>query len=124
MSAKSARPESSSVEHGSAKDPAPDLGDLRHVSDVGLGSTPELDDVDVHRLLRDALGAPPSEPPPSLLRGVQERLREESRGRFYGDGWSRVTSPRVLFLGTSALMLLVALACLLLLRPSRLGPLQ
>lgn len=33
------------------------------------------------------------QPPPDLLRGVQERLRKRSRGRYYRDQFSRRAGP-------------------------------
>ena len=67
-----------------------------------------LDEVDVRELLRSAL-EPPNEPkiPPSILRGVQRKLRARSRGKFYGDGWSTSASPRSTYLVTSLLMLIL-----------------
>lgn len=47
-------------------------------------------------------------PPPDVLRGVQRRLRERSRGKFYADGWSTARHPPVsMFLLTSLLMLAI-----------------
>ncbi|WP_394844270.1 hypothetical protein LZC95_45360 [Pendulispora brunnea] len=43
-----------------------------------------------------------------VLRGVQRKLRERSRGKFYGDGWS--TSPLRTSYGLVALVMLVILA--------------
>jgi len=43
-----------------------------------------------------------------VLRGVQRKLRERSRGKFYGDGWS--TSPLRASYGLVALIMLVILA--------------
>lgn len=34
-----------------------------------------------------------AQPPPDLLRGVQERLRKRSRGRYYRDRFSRRAGP-------------------------------
>lgn len=45
------------------------------------------------------------EPPPDLLRGVQKRIRERSRGKFYRDGWSRSGVSASTLVTTSALML-------------------
>jgi hypothetical protein len=42
-----------------------------------------------------------------LLPGVQRRIRERSRGRFYGDGWSRRGSPTSTYVVTSLLMLVI-----------------
>jgi len=46
-------------------------------------------------------------PEVNLLPGVQRRIRERSRGRFYGDGWSRRGSPTSTYIVTSLLMLVI-----------------
>jgi hypothetical protein len=46
-------------------------------------------------------------PEVDLLKGVQRRIRERSRGRFYADGWSRRTSPTSTYVVTSLLMLII-----------------
>ena len=46
-------------------------------------------------------------PEVDLLPGVQRRIRERSRGRFYGDGWSRRGSPTSTYIVTSLLMLII-----------------
>jgi hypothetical protein len=64
-----------------------------------------LDEVDVRDLLRSALAPPPGSVAPSLLGGVQRKLRRRSRGKFYGDGWSTARAPRSTYLLTSLVML-------------------
>lgn len=76
-----------------------------------------LDEVDVRDLLRTALAPPPGAVAPSLLRGVQRKLRTRSRGKFYGDGWSTAESPRSTYLVTSALMLALLLVVFFVLVP-------
>ena len=44
-----------------------------------------------------------------LLPGVQRRIRERSRGRFYGDGWSRRRSATSTYVVTCLLMLVILL---------------
>jgi len=47
-------------------------------------------------------------PPPDVLAGVQKKIRERSRGKFYADGWSTAKHPpRNTYLITSLLMLAV-----------------
>ena len=46
-------------------------------------------------------------PEVDLLKGVQRRIRERSRGRFYADGWSRRASPTSTYVVTSLLMLVI-----------------
>jgi hypothetical protein len=59
--------------------------------------------------LRSALkGGPPEEAPPDVLVGFQRKLRERSRGKFYGDGWSTSRHPPInTYLITSLMMLAV-----------------
>ncbi len=46
-------------------------------------------------------------PDVDLLPGVQRRIRERSRGRFYADGWSRRGSATSTYIVTSLLMLFI-----------------
>ena len=80
-----------------------------------------VDEADVARLVRDALDPVPDAP--DLLRGVQQRLRARSRGKFYGDGWSVTREPRGTYLITSLLMLLLTVLVALLLLPWEVGAL-
>jgi len=74
-----------------------------------------LDDVEVRDLLRKALDRDSSGDGPSVLRGVQERLRTETSGQFFADGWGTAPTPRQTYLMTSLLLLgLLVLAWLLL----------
>ncbi len=66
-----------------------------------------LDEVDLKDALRGALRPPSGSVAPSLLRGVQKKLRVRSKGKFYGDGWSTAQSPRSTYLVSSLLMLLL-----------------
>ena len=84
------------------------------------GDLPEegqLDEVDVRDLLRGALRPPPGSVAPSLLRGVQRRIRKRSRGKFYGDGWSTAKTPRSTYLMTSVIMLALVAFIFLVLIP-------
>jgi hypothetical protein len=46
-------------------------------------------------------------PEVDLLPGVQRRIRERSRGRFYADGWSQRGSATSTYIVTSLLMLVI-----------------
>ncbi len=75
-------------------------------------------------VLRALLRKAPPPPPPrvDVLRGVQERLRVRSRGKFYADGWStRDEEPRSTYLVTALFMLIVAVALYLALSPGAAG---
>jgi hypothetical protein len=81
-------------------------------SDDGVG----LDDVDVRDMLRAAMRVPDSEPK-NIARGVQRRIREDTKGRYFSDGWSTASAPKATFLITSILMLLVVVLAWFLLTP-------
>ena len=54
---------------------------------------------------------------------MQRRIRERSRGRFYGDGWSRSRSATSTYVVTSILMLaILSLVYLVLVPEFRLTP--
>jgi hypothetical protein len=76
-------------------------------SAVEEAEEPPLSEVEVRDLLRSALRPPPGSVAPSLLGGVQKKLRTRSKGKFYGDGWSTARSPRSTYLVTSVLMLVL-----------------
>ncbi|HWL89260.1 MAG TPA: hypothetical protein VNO21_25830 [Polyangiaceae bacterium] len=77
------------------------------------GDVPVSDDAlaEQERGMRDlfakarATADAPGETPPRLLPAVQRKLRERSRGKFFGDGWS--TSQAHLGHGLIALMMLL-----------------
>jgi len=67
---------------------------------------PGLDDDDVRALLKSAMGHEERQaPPPDVLRGVQKKIRQRSRGKFYADGWSTTGTPRSTYFVTAAVML-------------------
>jgi hypothetical protein len=67
--------------------------------------TEEADQETVRSILRRAKIR--RAPEVDLLPGVQRRIRERSRGRFYADGWSRRGSPTSTYIVTSLLMLVI-----------------
>jgi hypothetical protein len=77
---------------------------------IGEGDTPELDEAQaesVRNLLRGTLDRAGSEAP-DVLRGVQRKIRQRSRGKFYADGWSTAKNPPIAtYLLTSLAMLLI-----------------
>ena len=81
---------------------------------------PPTDDAEDERLRALLKGALTGEEPPNsdVLAGVQKKLRQRSRGKFYGDAWSTDRNPPIgMFLVTSALMLVVILFVWALLGP-------
>jgi hypothetical protein len=61
----------------------------------------------VRNLLRGTLDRAEFEAP-DVLRGVQRKIRQRSRGKFYADGWSTAKNPPIAtYLLTSLAMLLI-----------------
>jgi hypothetical protein len=87
-----------------SRDPAPTEEPLPELDEEMEGV---LDEMDMRDLLRSALAPPPGAVAPSILPGVQRKLRRRSRGKFYGDGWSTAKAPRSTYLVTSIVMLLL-----------------
>jgi hypothetical protein len=95
---------------GSSRPPKPSAEeDLPEEEDLPPSSEgePSLDEVDLKDALRGALRPPPGAVAPSLLSGVQKKLRVRSRGKFYGDGWSTAPTPRSTYIVSSIVMLLI-----------------
>jgi hypothetical protein len=76
-----------------------------------------LDEADMKDLLKAALAPPPGSVAPSILPGVQKKLRRRSHGKFYGDGWSTARAPRSTYLLTSIVMLVLIAFVFLVLIP-------
>jgi len=73
-------------------------------------------DESLRSMLRGALRE--EEPPPNVLAGVQKRIRERSKGKFYADGWSTAKHPPLnTYLVTSLLMLAILIISYALLSP-------
>jgi hypothetical protein len=71
----------------------------------------ERDDEAVRKLVRRALSTESiGRDPPDILRGVQRRLRQRSRGKFFADGWSTTQARQAYVLAALLTLLLVALA--------------
>jgi hypothetical protein len=69
----------------------------------------DVEDESIRKLVRGALGEPRAESP-DVLRGVQKKIRQRSRGKFYADGWSTAKSPPITtYLLTSLVMLAISL---------------
>ena len=68
-------------------------------------AAPEPDE-SLRSMLRGALRE--EAPPPNVLAGVQKRIRERSKGKFYADGWSTAKHPPLnTYLVTSLMMLAI-----------------
>ena len=68
------------------------------------------DDDAMRALLKRSLDVAPPKKEPSLLRGVQTRLRRRSRGKFYADGWSTSQSRIGYTLVAVAMLVVLAVA--------------
>lgn len=74
-------------------------------------------DDSMRSLLRSALSAEGT-PTPDVLTGVQRRIRQRSRGKFYRDRWAVERHPPInTYLVTTMLMLAVLFIAYALLRP-------
>ncbi len=85
-------------------------GERRAAFEAALAADHELEQeydefVETFQLMGRLGEADDAQPPPDLLSGVQERLRQRSRGRYYRDSFSRQAGP------SWALPLVLAVAC-------------
>jgi hypothetical protein len=80
---------------------------------------PEIEDPALRALLKRSLAEPAAsaEDDAALLRGVQKKLRQRSKGKFYGDGWS-TTHSRINYALVAAIMLVTIVAVYLALGPT------
>jgi hypothetical protein len=86
------------------------------LSQPGAASSDDTDERSVRSILHRArIGA---QHDVDLLGGVQRRIRERSRGRFYRDGWSRRGAATSTLMLTSLLMLVILLLVYFVLLPS------
>lgn len=80
---------------------------------------------ELRELLRGALRGGEPAPGGELLRGVQQRLRERSGGKFYADRWSTARHPPIAtYLLTSLLMLAIVLVVYAVLTPTSGEPVE
>jgi hypothetical protein len=74
------------------------------------GDAPDIDEAQaesVRNLLRGTLDRAERDAP-DVLRGVQRKIRQRSRGKFYADGWSTAKNPPIAtYLLTSLAMLVI-----------------
>jgi hypothetical protein len=81
-------------------EPEPDKAELGEDLDEAGGES-------VRNLLRGSLDRGEIEAP-DVLRGVQRKLRQRSRGKFYAEGWSTAKNPPIAtYLLTSLAMLFI-----------------
>jgi hypothetical protein len=70
----------------------------------------EKDDNAMRDLLKRSLGAPKAAPEKPLLREVQRKIRQRSKGKFFSDGWSTAGSKVNYALVAVVMLLIVAIA--------------
>jgi hypothetical protein len=88
--------------------------------DLGPGAADE-EASEIRGLVREALSDRP--PPADVLSGVQQKIRQRSRGKFYRDGWSTGPHPPLTtYLITALLMLAVSIGAYAALRPLPVTP--
>lgn len=66
--------------------------------------------LELQAAMRQAFDEKEAPPSVDVLRGVQERLRERSGGKFYGDGWSTLRHPPFATFFITSLMMLAIIA--------------
>ncbi len=94
---------------GKSEPPDPESAGEASGESSGESSCEPSGEAEFNSLVRGALQD--AKPAPDILGDVQKRLRKESEGRFYADGWSVEREPPVrTFLITSLGMLAVAVA--------------
>jgi hypothetical protein len=83
----------------------------------------EMTEEELRRLIRGALSSE-ERPPGDVLRGVQQKIRKRSHGKFYDEGWSTAEHPPIYtYLLTSTLMLVVLFVVYAVLMPTAGEPL-
>ena len=68
------------------------------------------DDKAMRDLLKRSLGAPATAPEKPVLREVQRKIRQRSKGKFFSDGWSTAGSKVNYALVAVVMLLIVAIA--------------
>ena len=95
------------------------------MSDPGADKEDELDSAEGQKLasLLKRSMAEPSQPKEGrdILRGVQQKLRQRSRGKFYGDGWS-TSNTRMSYTLVAVVMLVILGVAYLALGPVGITP--
>ena len=69
-------------------------------------SEQEKDDDVMRALIKRSLAGAESEAPKPVLREVQRKIRQRSKGKFFSDGWS-TSQARVSYALVAVLMLLI-----------------
>lgn len=98
-------PPTTANEDGSGDDPL-DAEARRLWDEDDEGGAP-LDDVEVRDLLRRALRDESASDDRSVLHGVQRRLRAETGGRYFADGWGTTPRARETYLVTAVLLVVL-----------------
>jgi len=70
----------------------------------------EKEDNAMRDLLKRSLAAPQTAPEKPVLREVQRKIRQRSKGKFFSDGWSTAASKVNYALVAVIMLLIVAIA--------------
>ncbi len=70
----------------------------------------EKEDNAMRDLLKRSLAAPATAPEKPVLREVQRKIRQRSKGKFFSDGWSTAGSKVNYALVAVVMLLIVAIA--------------
>ncbi len=95
-------------------------------SDEGADASGEHeapDSAKMRALLKRALAQPVSDEATDelILRGVQKKIRQRSKGKFYGDGWS-TSQSKVSYALVAVTMLVILALAYLYMTPTSLSP--
>jgi hypothetical protein len=89
------------------------------VKDAPREAFDSKDDEAISKLLKKSFAseAPEEAAPESMLPSVQRKIRQRSKGKFYGDGWSTQQS-KLNYALVAVIMLLVIAVCYMALGPT------
>jgi hypothetical protein len=87
----------------------------------GIPDEPEKDVDAIRALLKRSVAKEAPEPPPDIVRKVQRRIRQRSKGKFFADGWS-TTQSRVNYALVALMMLLLIAVVYFALGPMGVSP--
>jgi hypothetical protein len=94
-----------------------DQEDSSRVSEPPPPEPDEADQAEIRELIRGAVSQ--REPPAvDVLHAVQRRIRQDTNGRYYADGWSTTRQPPIAtYLVTSLVMLAIVIFVYFMLSP-------
>jgi hypothetical protein len=81
----------------------------------------DRDDDPIRALLKRSAAKQDYAPPPDIVRKVQRRIRQRSKGKFFADGWS-TTQSRVNYALVAIIMLVLVALVYFALGPTGIAP--